>query len=440
VNLPSGWRWESIDDLAAGGVFVDGDWVETKDQDPQGDVRLIQLADVGVAEFRDRSDRWMRTDQAKRLGCTYLLQNDILIARMPEPLGRACMVPAMLGKAATAVDVAILRVRRNDLEPRYLMWALNALGSRQQMMALQSGTTRRRISRRNLGTVRLPIPPHGEQQRIVEILEDQLSRLDSAAASLRKARGRLVAFRTSVVVDALRSPAGATAVAMRFGSVELRIPSSWRVSTVGDEADVVEYGSGAKASPTQSSDAIPVLRMGNVRDGRISWGSLKYLPGDHPDVKKLPLASGDLLFNRTNSAELVGKSAVFGGEREATFASYLIRVRFGRELNPRWASSVINSLYGRAYVESVVSQQVGQANVNGTKLRGFPLPVPPRSIQDEVVDTIAGQDNAARRMSEVVERAGQQLEDVRRSTLVAALAGRLTKRELDDGLQESLSV
>lgn len=95
----------SLSELADGGLFSDGDWVESKDQDPSGTVRLTQLADVGVGEFRDRSDRWLRTDQARDLRCTFLEPGDVLVARMPDPIGRACLAPRSIGTAVTVVDV-----------------------------------------------------------------------------------------------------------------------------------------------------------------------------------------------------------------------------------------------------------------------------------------------------------------------------------------------
>src|SRR4051794_9159637 len=92
--LPSGWAWATLDELIGpAGVFTDGDWVESKDQDPSGGVRLTQLADVGEGDFRDRSDRWMTRERADALGCTFLQNGDVLIARMPDPLGRACLYP-----------------------------------------------------------------------------------------------------------------------------------------------------------------------------------------------------------------------------------------------------------------------------------------------------------------------------------------------------------
>ena len=93
-ELPAGWAWASIDDLVGSqGLFRDGDWVESKDQDPNGDVRLIQLADIGDGEFRNKSARFLTVAKAAELGCSYLREGDLLIARMPDPLGRACLFP-----------------------------------------------------------------------------------------------------------------------------------------------------------------------------------------------------------------------------------------------------------------------------------------------------------------------------------------------------------
>ena len=153
LDLPAGWEWSNLADLLDGSLFTDGDWVEKKDQDPDGPVRLIQLADIGEGEFRDRSDRWMNEPTAERLSCTYLAPDDVLVARMPDPLGRACLMPALDYSSVTAVDVCILRPDPTLVEPSWLMWALNAPVVRTQMVALQSGTTRRRISRKNLATV-----------------------------------------------------------------------------------------------------------------------------------------------------------------------------------------------------------------------------------------------------------------------------------------------
>jgi restriction endonuclease S subunit len=208
THLPDGWTVENIDSITRGGLISDGDWVESKDQDPSGQVRLTQLADVGDGDFRNRSDRWMNDEQASRLNVNYLKPGDLLLARMPDPLGRTCIVPENIGRAVTVVDVAIIRIVREDINPKFIMWLLNSPAIRQQIEMLASGTTRRRITRKNLGTIDLPVPPLPEQHKIVEILEDHLSRLDAALADVKQAKVKAAQFRRSFIHDMTSSIAG----------------------------------------------------------------------------------------------------------------------------------------------------------------------------------------------------------------------------------------
>ena len=154
------------------------------------------------------------------------------------------------------------------------------------------------------------------------------------------------------------------------------LPEGWVWATVGQLSSRIQYGTSAKAKADSSGH--PVLRMGNIQDGNLDLTDLKYLPREHPETQKTLLTPGDLLFNRTNSAELVGKSAVYKTSHPtASFASYLIRVIFLDRLFPDYVCTYINSQHGRAYISQVKSQQVGQANVNGTKLAAMPIPLPP---------------------------------------------------------------
>jgi hypothetical protein len=159
-------------------LFVDGDWVESKDQDPDGDHRLTQLADVGDGTWRNRSARFMSNEQFTRLGCTELQKGDILVARMPAPLGRACLFPGDPMPCATVVDVAIIRLSNHRADPRWLMWILNSPQIRAQVSSLAKGTTRTRISRRNLGAVQIPRLNEEAQRASAQELE---SRLDAIA-------------------------------------------------------------------------------------------------------------------------------------------------------------------------------------------------------------------------------------------------------------------
>jgi type I restriction enzyme S subunit len=202
--LPAGWTVATLPDLIGPeGDFCDGDWVESKDQNPDGDVRLIQLADIGEGVFRNRSNRFLTSRKAAELNCKFLRPGDVLVARMPDPLGRACIFPGMPMKSVTAVDVCIVRPGNGSVEPRWLMWTINAPQSRQEIAKLQSGTTRGRISRKNLGTIPLPVPPLPEQRRIVAIIEEQFSRIDAGVDALQRARRNLQRMRAAVLQAAV---------------------------------------------------------------------------------------------------------------------------------------------------------------------------------------------------------------------------------------------
>ena len=140
-------------------IFVDGDWVESKDQDPQGDVRLIQLADVGDGFYIDKSNRFLTSAAAERLKCTFLEPGDLLLARMPDPLGRACIFPGDSKRAVTVVDVCVIRVDKSRIDARWLMHCINSPGVRSEIGGYVTGTTRSRISRGNLSKVEIPTRP-----------------------------------------------------------------------------------------------------------------------------------------------------------------------------------------------------------------------------------------------------------------------------------------
>ena len=198
--LPEGWTSARIPDLVpSNGLFSDGDWVESKDQDPNGDVRLIQLADVGDGHYRDRSERFLTQNKALELKCTFLKKGDVLIARMPDPLGRACIFPGDEKESVTVVDVCIVRTTLGGTNHKWLMYWVNTPAIRADIEKYQSGTTRKRISRKNLAKIQFPVPPLPEQERIVAEIEKQFTRLDQAVASLKRAQAKLERYKASVL-------------------------------------------------------------------------------------------------------------------------------------------------------------------------------------------------------------------------------------------------
>ncbi|MXW67610.1 MAG: hypothetical protein F4Z72_11525 [Gemmatimonadales bacterium] len=181
-TLPHSWCWARLDELSPR-TLTDGDWIETKDQSKDGNVRLIQLADVGVGAFLNKSARFVTEETEARLRCTRLTEGDVLIARLPSPIGRACIFPDVGQPAITAVDVAILRADENSYN-RYIEMAINAPSTRAQIEAYGKGATRFRVSTGHLKTVVLPLPPVAEQRRIVTKVDKLMTLCDRLEAGL----------------------------------------------------------------------------------------------------------------------------------------------------------------------------------------------------------------------------------------------------------------
>ena len=322
-------------------------------------------------------------------------------------------------------------------DAQFLAYQLRAL----ELGRLDSSTTTPSLRREDLEAEPLVWPELQVQRRIVDILEDRLSRLEAAESDLVAASDRA---RALMISDAMWSLTGGGSAVGRdvisFGDRVIPVPDGWRGSTVGAEASLVQYGTSAKASEVREANSVPVLRMGNLLDGFLTVDKLKYLPRDHPDVEPLLLRRGDVLFNRTNSAELVGKSAVFDqADDSMAFASYLLRVRFGAAVRPEWANIVINSPLGRAHVATVASQQVGQANVNGTKLKAFPLLVPPTDVQERLLARHGKIVDGVRRLTTDVSSARERGRTLRRALLQSAFSGRLTRPSTDTETIEELA-
>ena len=212
-DIPDNWRWAPIDHLAPTPLF-DGDWIESKDQDPSGTIRLLQLADIGVGEFKNTSRKYINTETFRSLRCSKLNIGDILIARLPSPIGRAAIFPGLHQDCITAVDVAVLRTE-GILDNNYVVYAINSTTSRNQVEAHGKGATRFRISTGNLKTILVPVPPLPEQHRIVEKVDELMAlcdRMEQQAGDQLEAHEVLI----DTLLDALTRSADAAKVAKNW--------------------------------------------------------------------------------------------------------------------------------------------------------------------------------------------------------------------------------
>ncbi|MEY3826985.1 MAG: hypothetical protein RLZZ148_1803, partial [Cyanobacteriota bacterium] len=186
-----------------------------------------------------------------------------------------------------------------------------------------------------------------------------------------------------------------------------------------------QYGTSEKS--TNVNQGLPVLRMGNIIEGKINWSDLMYVNLPTDEETKFLLKKGDVLFNRTNSAELVGKTAVFDAEFKAVFASYLIRFKMRYNLaDPYYISAYINSRQGRKFIEANMTRAIGQVNISASTMYNMPIPIPPTlEKQKQIASTLTEQMQEVERLKQNLK---EQLDTINK--LPAVLLRRAFKGEL----------
>lgn len=183
--MKKGWPTKPLGEVCE--VFADGDWVESKDQSSEG-IRLIQTGNVGEGVFKDRAEKARYISEAtfKRLRCTEIVEGDCLVSRLPDPVGRSCILPDTGERMITAVDCSILRFNPKQLLPTFFNLYSQSYDYLTTVAKECTGTTRNRISRSNLGLTPIPVPPLAEQQRIVGLLDEAFEGLATAKANAEK--------------------------------------------------------------------------------------------------------------------------------------------------------------------------------------------------------------------------------------------------------------
>lgn len=338
---------------------------------------------------------------------------DVLFAKITPCMenGKVAVAPDLPNACGFgSTEFHVLRPREG-VDPAYLWRYLRRESYRAEAERHMTGSVGQlRVPPDFIRNTPILLPPLPEQQRISKALDVADFHRHAASDRLIQGRAAMASFRQAVLtaacagrltedwridhpdattveealVESAASRRKRKSKASEVVDLELpEVPATYLTTTVGDAAVLLEYGTSQKAEADRIG--IPMLRMGNIQDGELDFADLKYCTDD-TEVQHLLLEPGDLLFNRTNSPELVGKTAVFRAPETMTFASYLIRVRLHPAVaEPDFVSYWINSAWGKAWAYQVKTDGVSQSNINGTKLAGMPLPLPPIDEQQEIV-------------------------------------------------------
>jgi type I restriction enzyme, S subunit len=422
--LPTGWSIAGVAQLiAVDGLFSDGDWIESKDQDSNGAIRLLQLADIGDGVFIDKSNRFINEEQFDRLSCTEVFEGDILVARMPDPLGRACIAPRLNQRCVTVVDVAILRPGKLSVNSKWLMYFLNAPSIRQEIELKSSGTTRRRIARGKLAEMQLPVSPRNEQKRIADKLDAILSRVDACLQRLDRVPVILKRFRQAVL-------AAATSGVLTRDEGYMQIAQS--VASLQEV--LVSIKTGPFGSSLHKSDYIkngtPVINPMHIVKGKIipsadtsvSEETLSKLSG-------FSLSEGDVLIGRRGE---MGRCAVVTQKEHGWLCGTgSMILKPVNNLDPNYLQLVLSS---RKTVKTLEARSVGSTmvNLNQKILLKLKIYYPPLIDQKKIVRRVVSLFGYADRIEARYTTARAQVDKLIPATLAKAFRGELVPQDPND--------
>lgn len=427
-NLPHGWGTATLSQLIGqDGVFSDGDWIESKDQDPNGATRLLQLADIGDGKFLDKSARFVNDATFERLRCTEVTEDDVLIARMPDPLGRACLAPKLPQRCITVVDVAIVRPGPQSVNPKWLMHSVNAPEIRESIQVQASGSTRQRIARGKLAEMPFPVPPKAEQNRIVDKLDVMLARVDACRDRLNRIPAILKRFRQSVL-------AAATSGAMTEDwREEKAIDKDWQHVRLADISDI--QGGVTKDAKKQSVDneEVPYLRVANVQRGYLDLREMKTIRVPESKLSGLLLEPGDVLFNEGGDIDKLGRGWVWEGQIDrCSFQNHVFRARlFDKSNQPKYISWWGN-FRGLDFFLRSGKQTTNLASINKSMLSNLPISLPSPEEQAEIVRRVETLFAFADRLEARYTASRAQVEKLTPSLLAKAYRGALVSQDPSD--------
>jgi type I restriction enzyme S subunit len=261
-------------------VFTDGDWIESKDQSPTG-IRLIQTGNIGIGEFKDRAEkgRYISAETFHRLRCQEIFEGDCLVSRLPDPVGRSCIIPASEERMITAVDCTIIRFNRTKIIPEYFSYFSQSSAYFADVEAACTGATRKRISRKNLGDIEVPLRPLPEQKRIVAILDEAFEGISAAVANAEKNLANARELFESYL-----------------NSVFIQRGEGWEQKELGN---ICEVKDGTHDSPKYVAEGIPFVTQKNIREDGLSFSNTKFISKEDHDkfYKRSNVAHGDILIS-----------------------------------------------------------------------------------------------------------------------------------------------
>ena len=412
-KLPENWCWTRITVITD---ILNGFAFKSQHYSSAG-IRIIRITNVQDGFIQDKKPVYYPLESQKEI-TPFMLKDDDFLMSLTGNVGRVAIIDASFLPAALNQRVACLRIKSEDsVRKEYIFYFCLQKQFVSDCIKSAKGSAQLNMSTEWLKEYPIPLPPLAEQQRIVDRIESLFANLDEAK---EKAQAVLDSFETRKAAILHKAFTGElTAKWREEHGVGM---DSWEKKSVGELCISLKYGTAKKSD---ASGNVVVLRMGNLQQGEIDWSDLAY-SNDPDDIEKYKLFPGDVLFNRTNSAALVGKTAIYRGEHPAIYAGYLIKLDYDHDkIIGDYLNYALNTLDAKKYCNSVKTDGVNQSNINAKKIGAYSFNVPSIPEQEKIVSVIQKLLLKEQQSKEAAEAVLDQIDLMKKSILARAFRGEL---------------
>ena len=422
--VPSGWKVERLKDVARvnanalpAGTDADYefDYLEISNVNYNGVVSTDAIEHLRFEDAPSRARRRVASGSTVISSVRPNLQAVAFFASAPKHL-------------ICSTGFNVVEPQSNKLAPQFTYYHLLSENARQYFEAAATGVGYPAIGDKDFNAFTVTLPPLPEQQRIATYLAASCAAIDAAVAAKRSQLDTLDALRKSIIQRAVTFGIEANPKLRQVNSDWIReVPSHWDVCRVKRVVACMDYGIGVS---TGDEGRYPVLKMGNVQDGEIQFAKLDFI--DEVD-DNLILERGDLLYNRTNSPDQVGKAAIFRKSRAdaITFASYLVRLRVNHRVNAWYLNYVLNSSGFLAFARRLAVPSVQQSNLNSTRYAQMFIPLPPIEEQKAILSFLNEKTAAVDTVVATIQTQIETLTAYRKSLIHECVTGQRRVTEAD---------
>jgi len=453
-GVPGNWVWVKL----GSACVINPPKVNSKSLPEDLKVSFVPMSAVSEISGSVTVSETRNLSEVKN-GYTNFADNDVLFAKITPCMenGKSTIVTNLTnGVGYGSTEFYVFRVNKCIIN-KFVYYLVRAKWFREKAKMNMSGSVgQQRVPKFYLESYNCPLPPLPEQQRIVTLIESLFEKLDRAkelaqnaldsfgnrkSAILHKAfTGELTRewreehreadasdaieeiynYRLSTAKKTEEKDKIETIFKYQESNSNNNLPEYWRYTSLEKLCKAFQYGTSKKS---ETSGEVVVIRMGNLQSGKIDWSKLAYT-SDEQDINKYLLKKGDVLFNRTNSPDLVGKTSIYEGEMPAIFAGYLIRIKNYECLDSHYLNYAMNTSFAKEYCMIVKSDGVNQSNINAQKLAKLEIPLCSIKEQQEIVrilDHLLENEQKAKDLCNVIDK----IDHIKKSILAKAFRGEL---------------